>query len=76
MGGGSGAFISELLVNDDKTGPAPAALMSLLIETVGGRNYTAAELRAWLEDIGYRDVRVVCFEAAGANGVVIGYKPK
>jgi hypothetical protein len=57
---------------------APAALMSLnmLIETVGGRNYTAAELRAWLEDIGYRDVRAVCFEGTGANGVVIGYKPK
>jgi hypothetical protein len=75
---GGAVIISELLVNDDKTGPAPAALMSLnmLIETVGGRNYTAAELRAWLEDIGYRDVRVVCFEAAGANGAVIGYKPK
>jgi len=37
---------------------APAALMSLnmLIETVGGRNYTAAELRAWLQDIGSRGV--------------------
>lgn len=75
---GGMVVISELLVNDDKTGPAPAALMSLnmLIETVGGRNYTAAELRAWLEDIEYRDVRVVWFEAAGANGAVIGYKPK
>ena len=70
--------ISELLVNDDKTGPAPAALMSLnmLIETVGGRNYTAAELRSWLQDIGYRNIQVVSFEAAGANGVVIGEKPK
>ena len=58
---GGMVVISELLVNDDKTGPAPAALMSLnmLIETVGGRNYTAAELQAWLEDIGYRDVRVL-----------------
>jgi len=37
---------------------APAALISLnmLIETVGGRNYTAAELRAWLQDIGSRGV--------------------
>jgi len=33
---GGAVVISELLVNDDKTGPAPAALMSLnmLIETV------------------------------------------
>jgi predicted nucleotide-binding protein (sugar kinase/HSP70/actin superfamily) len=71
-------LISELLVNDEKTGPAPAALMSLnmLIETVGGRNYTPAEYRAWLEDIGFREVKVVWFEAAGANGAVIGYKPR
>src|SRR5262249_41441278 len=36
--------ISELLVDDDKSGPAPAALMSLnmLIECEG-RNYTASE---------------------------------
>jgi 3-hydroxy-5-methyl-1-naphthoate 3-O-methyltransferase len=75
---GGAVVIVELLVNDDKTGPAPAALMSLnmLIETVGGRNYTAAEYRAWLEDVGYHNVRMVPFEAAGANGAVIGYKPK
>jgi len=75
---GGAVVISELLVNDEKTGPAPAALMSLnmLIETVGGRNYTAAELRAWLGEIGYRDVQVIWFEAPGANGAVIGYKPK
>jgi 3-hydroxy-5-methyl-1-naphthoate 3-O-methyltransferase len=75
---GGAVVISELLVNDEKDGPAPAALMSLnmLIETVGGRNYTPAEYRAWLEDIGFREVRVVWFEAAGANGAVIGYKPR
>jgi 3-hydroxy-5-methyl-1-naphthoate 3-O-methyltransferase len=73
---GGAVVISELLVNDDKTGPAPAALMSLnmLIETVSGRNYTAAELRGWLQDIGYTNVRVIPFEAAGANGVIIGEK--
>ncbi|HYH01295.1 MAG TPA: methyltransferase [Terriglobales bacterium] len=75
---GGAVIISELLVNDDKTGPASAALMSLnmLVETVGGRNYTAAELSAWLKDIGYQDIRVVSFEAPGANGAVIGHKPK
>ena len=75
---GGAVIISELLVNDEKSGPAPAALMSLnmLIETVGGRNYTSAEYRVWLEDIWFREVRVVWFEAAGANGAVIGYKPR
>jgi 3-hydroxy-5-methyl-1-naphthoate 3-O-methyltransferase len=73
---GGAVIISELLVNDDKTGPAPAALMSLnmLIETEG-RNYTPAEYSAWLEEIGFRNMRTIWFEAPGANGVVLGYKP-
>jgi 3-hydroxy-5-methyl-1-naphthoate 3-O-methyltransferase len=48
---GGAVIIDELLVNDEKTGPAPAALMSLnmLIEAEG-RNYTAAEYAAWLTE--------------------------
>jgi len=74
---GGAIVISELLVNDEKTGPPPAALMSLnmLIETVGGRNYTPSEYTEWLNDTGFRDIRVIWFEAAGANGVVVGHKP-
>ena len=72
---GGAVVISELLVNDDKTGPAPAALMSLnmLIETEG-RNYTPAEYGAWLEDAGFREIRTVWFDAPGANGAVLGFK--
>ena len=74
--GGGAVVISELLVNDEKTGPAPAALMSLnmLIETEG-RNYTPAEYAAWLEEAGFRDIETVWFEAPGANGAVIARKP-
>ena len=73
---GGAVVISELLVNDEKTGPAPAALMSLnmLIETEG-RNYTPAEYSAWLEEAGFRNIETVWFEAPGANGAVIGRKP-
>ena len=73
---GGAVIISELLVNDEKTGPPPAALMSLnmLIETEG-RNYTPSEYTAWLTELGFRDVQTVWFEAAGANGAVLGYKP-
>jgi predicted O-methyltransferase YrrM len=73
---GGTVVISELLVDDDKTGPAPAALMSLnmLIETEG-RNYTPAEYGAWLRDTGFRDVRTVWFQAPGANGAVLATKP-
>ena len=74
---GGAVLISELLVNDEKTGPPPAALMSLnmLIETQGGRNYTAAEYNTWLRETGFHDIRVIHFEAAGANGAVIGIRP-
>jgi len=73
---GGAVIISELLVNDEKTGPAPAALMSLnmLIETEG-RNYTPAEYSAWLEEAGFRHVETVWFDAPAANGAVIGRKP-
>jgi hypothetical protein len=69
-------IISELLVDDDKSGPAAAALMSLnmLIETEG-RNYTASEYTAWLKDAGFVEPRTVRFDAPGANGAVIARKP-
>ncbi len=69
--------VTELLVNDEKTGPPPAALMSLnmLVETRGGRNYTSAEYTRWLRDTGFDPVRTISFEAAGANGAVVGFKP-
>jgi hypothetical protein len=73
---GGQVIIAELLVNDARTGPPSAALMSLnmLVETEG-RNYTPAEYGAWLGDLGFQDVRTVWFQAAGANGAVIGRKP-
>lgn len=73
---GGQLIIAELLVNDERTGPPAAALMSLnmLVETEG-RNYTPTEYGAWLGDLGYHDIRTVWFEAAGANGAVIGRKP-
>jgi hypothetical protein len=74
---GGQVIVSELLVNDARTGPPAAALMSLnmLIETEGGRNCTPAEYSAWLADVGFHEIRTVWFEAPGANGAVIGRKP-
>jgi hypothetical protein len=69
-------LISELLVNDDKTGPPPAALMSLtmLVEDEG-RNYTAAEYEGWLSEAGFRNAHRIPLEVPGANGVIIADKP-
>ncbi|MEU1887838.1 methyltransferase [Micromonospora sp. WMMD987] len=69
--------ISELLLNDERTGPAEAALMgmNMLVETEGGKNYSGAEYAAWLADAGFVDVRTVPFEAPGANGAVLARRP-
>jgi len=58
--GGGLALVSELPVNGDKTGPPPAALMSLtvLVEDEG-RNYAAAEYERWLTETGFRRTRCI-----------------
>jgi predicted O-methyltransferase YrrM len=75
---GGVVMIAELLLDDDKTGPAPAALMGLamLVETVGGRNYSGAEYARWLREAGCEEVTVVPFDGLGANAVVVGRKPR
>ncbi|MEU8301909.1 methyltransferase [Micromonospora sp. NPDC048909] len=70
---GGAVVICELLLNDERTGPPEAALMgmNMLVETEGGKNYSGAEYRAWLTDVGFVDVRTVPFDAPGANGAVL-----
>ncbi|GAB2584820.1 methyltransferase [Streptomyces capparidis] len=69
-------LITESFVDDDKRGPAPAALMSLnmLVET-WGRNYTAAEYGQWMAEFGLKSEGVTPFEGQGANGVLVARKP-
>lgn len=68
--------ISELLVDDDKTGPLDAALMSMnMLVGTQGRNYTAEEYAGWLRAAGFDDPWVVRFRAPGANGAVLARKP-
>lgn len=74
--GGGAILVSELLVNDEKTGPAPAALMNMtmLVMTEGGRNYTAAEYRRMLREAGFARVDSIPLNALGANGIIVGRK--
>jgi SAM-dependent methyltransferase len=67
-------LISELLLNPERTGPPAAALMGLnmLVECEGGENYSEDEYVAWLQDAGFTDTQIIRFDAAGANGAVIG----
>ncbi|HET7854318.1 MAG TPA: methyltransferase [Candidatus Methylomirabilis sp.] len=72
---GGAVIVSELMMNDEKTGPISAALMSLnmLIETEG-RNYTWAEYTAWLKEVGFREIQGLPVESPGANGILVGRK--
>jgi len=73
---GGVVLISELLLNTERTGPPAAALMgmNMLVETAGGKNYSAEEITAWLVGSGFEDTHVIGLDAAGANGVVVAHK--
>jgi hypothetical protein len=67
-------MISELLMDDDKSGPAAAAMFSLLmlVETERGRNYSGAEYARWLRDVGCGEVTRRPVPGISANAVVVG----
>jgi len=67
-------IISEWLLNDDKTGPAPSALMSLnmVLELERGRNYSFAEISKMLTAVGFKSIEKR--PLAGPAEIVIGYK--
>jgi len=69
---GGRLLISEQFVNDEKTGPAQAALMSLnmLVET-WGRNYTAAEYSGWASSYGLHSEGVIPVPGFGSNGALV-----
>lgn len=71
---GGAVIISEWMLNDDKTGPVPSALMGLnmMIETNGGRNYSFAEISSMLAKAGFK--RMEKRLLAGPAEIAIGYK--
>ncbi|MEV6674712.1 methyltransferase [Streptomyces sp. NPDC051162] len=73
---GGAVVISELMVDDDRSGPVAAALMGLnmLVETVGGENYTAAEYSRWLTGTGFQQPRTVLLDAPGANQALVAVR--
>ncbi len=67
-------IIGEWLLNDEKTGPAAAALMGLnmIVETYGGKNYSYSEIVDMLNQAGFK--RAERRFLAGPAELVIGYK--
>ncbi|MFZ0415931.1 MAG: methyltransferase [Candidatus Acidiferrales bacterium] len=56
---GGRIILREVLYNDDRTGPVAAAAYSvdMLLVTMGGQ-YSRKEMKALLEDAGFRDVQI------------------
>jgi predicted O-methyltransferase YrrM len=72
---GGRIFLNEILMDDDYTGPFPAAAFSLLM-LVGtlGKQYTLAEFRDILGSAGFVDVQAAR-TGGGYYSLVIGRKP-
>lgn len=67
--------ISELMVDDAKTGPLNAALMGMnMLVGTWGRSYTAAEYTGWLRAAGFDQVRAVRLDAPAANAALVARK--
>lgn len=76
---GGTVVISEEFVDDDGTGPVEASLMSvnMLVDTVGGQNYTRREYEALLAEVGFTAIQRIPMRtpAPGVNGLIAGRKP-
>jgi predicted O-methyltransferase YrrM len=71
---GGAVIISEWMLNDDKSGPVPSAMMGLnmIVETNGGRNYSFAEISEMMKKAGFQDIEKR--PLAGPAQIAIGYK--
>jgi predicted O-methyltransferase YrrM len=71
---GGAVIASEWMLNDDKTGPVPSAMMgmNMIIETNGGRNYSFVEISEMMKKAGFKNIEKR--PLAGPAQIAIGYK--
>ncbi|HXV68967.1 MAG TPA: methyltransferase [Nitrospira sp.] len=71
---GGALIIYEALIDDARERNAFGLLMSLnmLIETHGGFDFTGADCRRWMSEVGFRRTRVE--RLAGPDGMVVGFR--
>ncbi|MFH1725420.1 MAG: methyltransferase [Elusimicrobiota bacterium] len=71
---GGHLLVIEALIDDERRTSAFGLLMSLdmMIETPEGRNFSAAELRTWMGDVGFEHIRHVSL--GGPYSMMIGRK--
>lgn len=63
-------IVHDFLLNDEKTGPLPAALFNLMVGA-----YSVGEMLAVIEGAGFRDVRLVAYHERRGAGLITGVKP-
>jgi len=67
-------IVHEALIDDARKHNAFGLLMSLnmLIETHGGFDFTGADCRTWMKEVGFKRTQVT--RLAGPDGMVVGFK--
>ncbi len=71
---GGALIVYEAIIDDERRQNAFGLLMSLnmLIETPGGFDFTGADCRGWMEQVGFRETYVEAL--AGPDSMVVGFK--
>ena len=71
---GGALIVHEALIDDARKENAFGLLMSLnmLIETHGGFDFTGADCRKWMKEVGFKRTQVT--RLAGPDGMVVGFK--
>lgn len=67
--------IAEFLVDADRRGPVPSLIfaVNMLVNTTEGDTYSYDEIRSWLTEIGFTNVRQV--ESPGPSPLILADKP-
>ena len=67
-------LVYEMIIDDERRTNTQGLLMSLnmLIETPGGFDFTGADCKGWMREVGFRDARVE--HLVGPHSMVIGTK--
>lgn len=71
---GGALIVHEALIDDARKENAFGLLMSLnmLIETHGGFDFTGADCRKWMKEVGFKRTQVT--RLAGPDGMMVGFK--
>ncbi len=67
--------IAEFLVNEDRTGPVNGLIfaMNMLVNTTDGNTYSFEEIRDWLQQAGFGNVRKM--EGRGPSPLILADRP-